>query len=122
MAASVSGFSEGLLSARPAAPVVGQDRPALVIAPATGNLQIPRREALTAKSRPAGQGNRGPIVGLDVGFHAVQPEVGEGITEDKLDRLAHVSLPGVRLTHGVAKVRALERAANDLGQIEEAID
>ena len=41
--------------AGPGSPLLGQDRPALVVAPAAADLQIPRREALAAKAGSAGE-------------------------------------------------------------------
>src|SRR3954452_9326084 len=103
-------------------PLLGEDRPALVVAPAPVDLQVARREALEPEARPLGQRDRRLVVGLDVRLDPVQPECSESVLEHELDPLAHVAKPGIRRPDGVTEIRVQERPAEDLAEVEEAED
>ena len=102
--------------------LVGGDRVALVVAPLAADQQVARREALQPEARAAGQRDRRCVAGLDVRLDAVQAQRAEGVVEHLLERLAHQALAGVLLVRVVAQVGGLERAADDLGDREDAGD
>src|SRR5947209_19079723 len=60
------------------APVFGQQRPPLVVAPAPGDLQIASREAFVREPRTPHQSQRRRVARLYVGFDAVQLDGSEG--------------------------------------------
>src|SRR3954463_6323586 len=91
-------------------------------APAAADLQVPRREPLLLESAAAGERDRGEVAGLDVGLPAVPAEGAGGLAGPEPDRLGHVSLARVRGDAAVAEERALERAADDLGDVQPADD
>src|SRR4051794_41920393 len=93
-----------------------------MVAPAAADLQVPRREPLLLESAAAGERDRGEVARLDVGLQAVQAERAEGLADHETDRLGHVSLARVRGDAAVAEERALERAADDLGDVQPADD
>src|SRR3984885_8196631 len=103
-------------------PVLGEDRPPLVVAPATADLEIPRREALAHEPGAAGERDRSLVAGLDVGLDPVQAQRVERFADDQSDPLAHVALVGELAGDRVAEVGALERATRDMRQVEEPED
>src|SRR5438874_3224882 len=111
-----------LLRAGTGAPVVGQNRPALVVAPAAADLEVATRESLAAKAGPSRERDRGAVSGLDVCLDPMEIEVDESVTQHQFEPVAHEPLAGVRLAHRITEVCALERASGDVGQIEESHD
>src|SRR6266550_1657992 len=104
------------LPPRPArvAPVLDGDGPSLVVAPTPGDLQVTRREPLEPETGALHERSRSDVRRLDVRFQAMEPELGERMTEHKSESLGHVALPGVRLEPVVTEVAALEPASDDL--------
>src|SRR4051794_27325837 len=103
-------------------PLLGEDRPALVVAPAPVDLQVARREPLEPEAGALRQRDRRLVVRLDVRLDAVQPHRAERVPQHQLGALGHVALARVRRADGVAEVRAQERPAKDLAEVEEAED
>src|SRR5882724_3060441 len=103
-----------------APPSVGNDRPALVIAPAPPDLQVSRRVPLAAEAEAPDQPERREITGLDVGLQPVQTEPAEGRADDERHGLGHEALPRVRRERIVAEVGAPEHAAHDLADVHDA--
>src|ERR1700741_3037912 len=91
-------------------PVLGQHRPALVVAPPSADLEIARREALAGETGTGRQRDRCLVPGLDVRLDPVQSERLEGDADDEVESLAHVPLIGEPAADGVAEIRALEGA------------
>src|SRR4051794_5122052 len=102
--------------------LLGQYGPTLVVAPATADLQVARREPLPLEAGPLREPQGALVRGLDVRLDAVQTQVAEREAQRQLHPLAHVTLAGVGATRPVAEVGVLERAAHDPGQLEEAHD
>src|SRR4051795_5284556 len=102
--------------------IVRQDRPALVVAPASADLQVARREALTPEARAFGQRQRALVARLDVRLDAVQEQLAEGEAQRQLHALVHVPTPREGLADPVAEIGVLERAADDLRELEDADD
>src|SRR4051794_12538513 len=102
--------------------LVGEDRPALVVAPAPADLEIPRREPFAAEARLLHESQRALVRRLDVGLDAVQPQVAEREAQRQLHPFAHVTLTCERLSSPVAQVRVLERATDDARELEQADD
>src|SRR5207249_4417414 len=104
------------LPPRPAqvAPVLDSDGPALVVAPASSDLQIARGKSLQAKPRALHELRGRDVRRLDVRLQAMEPEIGERMTKDQAESLGHVANAGVRLEPVIAEVAALEPASNDL--------
>ena len=94
----------------------------LVVAPASADLQISLCESLVHESRSTHELDRGRVAGLDVGLETVKPELREHPREHELQPLAHVTMAGVRGHRAVAEECALERAADDLADVDEADD
>jgi hypothetical protein len=68
------------------------------------------------------EGDRRDVFRLDVGFDSMQLHAGEGVPQHQLQARRHVALPGIGLLGVVAHVRALEEAADNLVQHEDADD
>src|SRR5262249_21451896 len=97
--------------------IFGQYCPALVIAPAPGNLQVALRKPLQCKSEPLDQSSRSLVAGLDVRFHAVQLELAERIRQRELDAFSHVASSVERRERVVAHERALKEPAHDVADV-----
>ena len=106
--------------APPCAPLLGEQRPALVVAPAAGDFHVTPREALAGKPGAAREGDRLPVPGLYVDLDPVQPERQKRDPQDEFERLGHVAAPGVRLEGVVTQVGTPESTAHDLAQVEYA--
>ena len=98
-------------------PLLGRDRPSLVVAPSTGYLQVPRRVAFPAETGAPHQRDRRRVGRLDVRLHAVQLEHAEDEPQHQRHRVAHVALTRVRREHLVARDRrsAILRARSGSG-------
>ena len=83
--------------APPCAPVLGEQRPALVVAPAAGDFHVATREALTREPGAAHERDRLPVPGLYVDLDPVQPQREKRDPEDEYECLGHVAAPGVGL-------------------------
>src|SRR4029077_7741152 len=97
-------------------------RKALVVAPATADLEIARREALTAKAASQGERERAPVARLHVALPPVESQHLEGDAQREPDALGHEPLPGGAGEGVVADECALQRAAHDLVQVDDADD
>jgi hypothetical protein len=93
-----------------------------VVAPLAADQQVARRVALEAEAGPARQRDRGRVAGLDVRLDPVQRERAEGVVEHQLETGPHHPLARVAGGAVVAEERRLERAAHDLGDVEDARD
>ena len=93
-----------------------------MVAPLAPDQEVARRVALEAEAGAARERDRGGVAGLDVGLDAVQRERAEGVVEDLLEPVAHQPLAGVASAAVVAEEGRLERAADDLGDVEDARD
>ena len=93
-----------------------------MVAPATADLEIARREALTAKAASQGERERALIARLHVGLHPVESQHLEGDAQREPDALGHESLPGGTGEGVVTDECALQRAAHDLVQVDDADD
>src|SRR5207245_2738071 len=91
-----------------APPVVDRHRPALVITPAAGHLQVARRETLEPEARALDEGDRGGVLPLNIRLDAMQPHGRECVSEDEMHALRHVALTDVGLLGVVANVGALK--------------
>src|SRR2546423_4427408 len=69
--ASLIAWGSGLRAAE-FRPVVGEEGPAVVVAPAVGDFQIARRAAFVAEAEGPAESGRCFVGGLDVGFEAMQ--------------------------------------------------
>ena len=76
------------------APGFREQRPALVVAPASGNPEVPPGETFATEPGAPHKGDGGDVAGLDIGLHPVQPQRAEGHAERESERLRHVALPG----------------------------
>src|SRR5262249_15246211 len=103
-------------------PLLAEDRPPFVIAPASGDHEVARRAPPAPEAEALDQGQEEPAAGLDVGLEAVEPEAPEGVAEDEREALGHVALAGVGAAPVVAEVGALERAPHDLAHVDGADD
>ena len=105
-----------------AGPGLPHDGPALVVAPASPDLQVARREALLPEPEPPHQPPGVAIPRLNVGLQAVEPEAPERVAQDQRQAFRHVALARVRPERVVAEVGALEVPAHDLVQVDHAHD
>ena len=104
------------------ATILHGDRPMLVIAPPTPDLQVAQREPLPTEAGPTHQRD-GPLVArLDARLHAMEPQVSERVLEDELEPFAHESLSGEGLEGVVAEDGVAERPVDDLAEPEVADD
>lgn len=101
-------------------PVLRQECPSLVVAPATGNLQVPSREAFAPKSNTANQGSRGLVARLDIRLDAMKAQAPESPAERQREALGHVAPTGMRHERVVAEVRAAKRPAHDLADVDHS--
>src|SRR5947208_2394688 len=75
----------------PGLPVLREDGPALVVAPAPANLQVAPRVALSDEARPCGQRDGRDVARLDVRLDPVQLQILEGVAQHKPNPLGHVT-------------------------------
>src|SRR4051812_21394177 len=101
-------------------PALRTDGPALVVAPASADLQVARGEALVLEAAAACQRHRGVVARLDVRLEAVQPQRPERLAQQQLHALGHVAVALEARHAAVAEERALQPAADDLAEVEEA--
>src|SRR5690606_15058270 len=99
-----------------------QDGEADVVAPAAADLQVPGRVALAAEASSLGERDRSAVVGLDVGLEAVKLVAEEGLAKEELEALAHEAPLVVGDQGVVADEPRLQRAAHDLGDVDDAGD
>src|SRR3954453_5827000 len=102
--------------------LVGRERVALVVAPLAPDQEVARRVALEAEAGAAGERDRGGVARLDVGLDAVERERPEGVVEDLLEAAAHEAPARVAGAAVVAEEGGLERAADDLRDVEDPGD
>src|SRR5438477_6957638 len=91
-----------------------------MIAPATGEFDVPTREPFTRESRAARKKDRTSIPRLDVDLHAMQAQHPERELERELEPLRHIAAAGEGRERVIADVPALEGAAHDFAQVEYA--
>ena len=91
-----------------------------MVAPAAGDLQIPRRISLSAKTEPLDEPNRGAVAGLDVGFDTMKTEPPKGVIDHQREALGHEPLSLRRRERVVAEVTAAEGAVHDLADVDDA--
>lgn len=102
------------------APVLRQQRPALVVTPSAGNLQVPPREPFATKSEPTDKCARRLVAGLDVRLHPVETQLAESPAKRQREPLAHVPTTRMRHERVVAEVGTPKRAVNDLVDVDHA--
>src|ERR1700680_2703898 len=117
-----SPLSGSLVLLVPLAPDLGAQGPALVVAPAVADLEVARRETLEHEAAALDQRDRRQVAGLDVGLEAMQAQVQEGVPQQQLHALGHVALASVGSADVIAEISALQRAAHDLAEAEDAED
>src|SRR5207245_268508 len=93
------------------APVFGQQRPSLVVAPAPGDLQIAPREAFARKARTPHQRQRRRVARLYVGLDAVQLDRSEGELQAERQSLLHVAPARVGRQRVIAEIGTVEGTA-----------
>jgi hypothetical protein len=93
-----------------------------VIAPAASDLEIAWRESLQPEARALDEGDRGGVFRLDIRLHSVQLQGDEGVPQDQLQTFGHVALMVERTLRVIPHVSALEEAADNLVQHEDADD
>src|SRR5205814_804437 len=98
-------------SASPLRHLIRQQRPALVIAPDAGDFKVLGRETFLAKSTFSHQRERRRVVRLDVGLHAMEIHITEGVARDEPHPFGHVPPARKGLADTIAKVGGLEEAA-----------
>lgn len=103
-------------------PILDGERPLLVIAPATPDLQIAPCEPLLAEARAAYQRDRSCVPGLDARLDPVEVQVAERVTEHELQPFPHVPVAGEGLERVVAEVCVAELPVEDLAESEVADD
>jgi hypothetical protein len=101
------------------APVFHRERPPLVVAPATTNLEVPWRKAFLPEPESTNQIARGGIAWLNVRFDAMQPVDAEYFPEHGPQGSTHMAVPAVGHEGVVAEVRRLERTPNDLTDVDD---
>jgi hypothetical protein len=105
---------------RPRPPFLGEERPAFVIPPAPGDLEIAWREPLQSEAQPFDQ-CPGPVVaGLQVRLNSMQAHRAERVTKGEVDRLRHVALPNERSESVETDVSVVEPSSEDLAQVHDA--
>src|SRR5919108_4042831 len=113
----------GYTRSRPAPrPASRPDPPALGATPAPADLQISGRVPLALEAAAPHEGDRRAVARLDVGLEPVEPHRRERVANHQPQRLAHVTLAREGGHGTVAEVGALERAPDDLGDVEPADD
>jgi hypothetical protein len=121
--------ARGALAARPlnaevrrrmSTPVLRQQRPALVVTPPAGNLQIPSREPFATKSEAAHKCSRRLVGGLDVCLHPMEMQLSESPAQRQREPLAHVPTTRMRNKRVVGEVGTPKRAVNDLVDVHHA--
>src|SRR5690349_13691650 len=100
-------------------PLVGEHGEAHVIAPAAGDLHVTPRVTLTHEADARDERKRAAVRRLHVRLDAMQLQRAEGVIEREHERFAHVAVTDERSERVVADVRALERAADDLGEVDD---
>src|ERR1044071_9434669 len=98
----------------PGLPVLREDGPALVVAPAPADFQVAPRVALFPEARPFDQRDGGEVARLDVRLDPVQLQLLEGVAQQEANRLGHVAAARVRPARIITQVGALQVAPRDL--------
>jgi len=106
----------------PTAPLLGEDGPPFVVAPAPTDLEILRRVAFAGEAKSSDERDGGHIAGLNVGLEPVEAECPEPIGEGKPQGLGHVAVPRPGRVDVVAEIGALEGPAHDLTDLDRAKD
>src|SRR6202034_3759164 len=99
---------------RLAGKVLGEQRPALMVAPFAADLQVAAGEALPFEAEALDQPDRAGVAGLDVRLDPVQAKLAEHRPEHRPQAPRHQALPGVRGKGAVAEGSRLQAAANDV--------
>ncbi len=103
-------------------PFLGQHDPVLVVTPISIHSEIAPGRALAGESNAPYQSNRGGVPGLNVRLQAVEAELPEGSLQHQPKPLAHQALALVATDHGIRQEGALEGAAHDLTEVDQADD
>lgn len=100
--------------------IVGQQSPAFVIFPSSADAQVAFGEALGLKSDCLDQIDGMDVLGLNIGFQAMEGERPKGFADDQLQAFTHQALPGKRVEGVEAEEGILEVAADDIVEIDES--
>lgn len=103
-------------------PRVRQRCPALVIAPAAGDLQVARRVALEPEAVAGGHPARRFVLGLDVGLDAVKSQAPESVPQGESDAFGQVAARSEGPPDVVPHKGALEWPIEDLTEVDGAHD
>lgn len=91
-----------------------------MVAPLAEDLQVFFRESFLDETQAPDECDGGEVVGLDIGFDAVQAHFLEGYVEHEAHGLGHFALSLMPLPDPIAAVRALEAAEKYLAQSDES--
>src|SRR5207302_947074 len=75
-----------------------------------------------AETAAPGEGDRGGVAGLDVGFQSMELKAAEGVAQKELHPFGHVAPAFVRAAPAISEISVLKPAAEDLAQVEDADD
>src|SRR5436190_2448849 len=101
-------------------PILGEDRPALVIAPSAVDLEVSRRQSLAAESKFLYQRLRRAIRRLNVGLEAMQLRHLKGMRNDLCNALLHQPAAGERHERIVSEVRTAKAAVHHLADVDHS--
>ena len=102
--------------------VLGKDRPAFMVFPASANFHQPLGKTFADKAATFGQRQRGAVVRLDVGFGAMEFKFMKGMFQNQPQPFTHQSPAGVGLECVIADEGALKISANDFVQVDDSDD
>src|SRR5262249_50867264 len=101
-------------------PVLRQQCPALVVAPAASNLEVSSRESFATKSQATNKGARRVVARLDVCLYAMEVQLSERPAQRQREPLGHVPTSRMRNKRIVAEIGAPKSAVNDLVDVDHA--
>src|SRR5262249_32446674 len=101
-------------------PLLGGDRPALVVSPSTSDLQISLGESFSAESEAPDKRNRPSILRLYVRLEPMESQPAKCCIQHQREALGHIPAASVWQTCVKPQICRLEDAANNLGNIDDA--
>src|SRR5437763_9300738 len=101
-------------------PFLPENRPALVVAPSPGDLEIAGRISFASKSTPRHQPDRVSVGGLNIGFEPMQLHSRERVADHFGQSLTHQTCARVWFELVIAQICAAKTTANDFADVHDA--
>jgi len=100
--------------------IFAQNGPSLMVAPASCDLEIARRESFEPKSQRLDERQGASVLRLDVRFESMHTELRKRMPQHQFQSLSHQALSLMSQQGIEAEISTLERAAENLADVHDS--